>query len=213
MRLLSLLILCVVLALGACAPSSRRAAPVNPPPDSPASSSRVLEGRASWYGPNFAGKRTANGEIFDPSHLTAAHQTLPFGTQVRVTNLNNGRSVVVRINDRGPFVGRRIIDLSRRAAERIDMIGTGTAPVRLEILNDLSGAPISFRTGVDQTLQGYSVVSADHKLGTLLLLSSDAVSRPLLVRVVKNDIPEGVDMMVSQALYAELGGEINVVTP
>ena len=207
MRLLSLLILCVVLTLGACAPSSRSPAPVN------TSSARVSEGRASWYGPNFAGKRTANGEVFDPSHLTAAHQPLPFGTQVRVTNLNNGLSVTVRINDRGPFVGRRIIDLSRRAAERIDMIGSGTAPVRLEILNSASGAPVSFRTGVDRTLRGYSVMSANHKLGTLLLLNSSAVSRPLLVRVVANRVPEGVDMMVSQALYAQLGEEISVVTP
>ena len=145
--------------------------------------------------------------------LTAAHQPLPFGTQVRVTNLNNGLSVTVRINDRGPFVGRRIIDLSRRAAERIDMIGSGTAPVRLEILNSASGAPVSFRTGVDRTLRGYSVMSANHKLGTLLLLNSSAVSRPLLVRVVANRVPEGVDMMVSQALYAQLGEEISVVTP
>ena len=214
MRLLPLLILCIVLTLGACAPSSRRPAPVNnSPSNSPANSLRVVEGRASWYGPNFAGKRTANGEIFDPSHLTAAHQTLPFGTQVRVTNLNNGRSVVVRINDRGPFVGRRIIDLSRRAAELVDMIGTGTAPVRLEILNDASGAPVSFRTGVDRTLRGYSVMSANHQLGTLLLLNSNAVSRPLLVRVVANGVPEGVDMMVSQALYAQLGEGISVVTP
>ena len=130
-----------------------------------------------------------------------------------MTNLNNGRSVVVRINDRGPFKRGRIIDLSRRAAELVDMIGSGTAPVRLEILNNSSGAPVSFRTAVDRSLQGYSVMSANHRPGTLLLLSSSAVSRPLLVRVVANRIPEGVDMMVSQALYSELGEGISVVTP
>ena len=89
-------------------------------------------GIASWYGPGFRGKTTANGETFDTGELTAAHKTLPFGTLVSVTNLSNGRSVVVRINDRGPFVTGRIIDLSEAAARRIDMISSGTAPVRVE---------------------------------------------------------------------------------
>lgn len=89
-------------------------------------------GRASYYGKRFAGKPTANGEIFDPSAMTAAHPTLPFGTRVRVTNLSNGRTVTVRINDRGPYAGDRIIDLSREAAERLDMIKRGTVRVKLE---------------------------------------------------------------------------------
>ncbi|MDB9315866.1 septal ring lytic transglycosylase RlpA family protein [Spirulina sp. CS-785/01] len=91
-------------------------------------------GMASWYGPGFHGRRSASGERFNQNALTAAHRTLPFGTRVRVTNLNNGRSTVVRINDRGPFTGGRIIDLSRGAASNIGMIGSGVAPVRLEIL-------------------------------------------------------------------------------
>ncbi len=91
-------------------------------------------GRASWYGPRFRGQQTANGEIFDPSAFTAAHRSLPFGTRVRVTNLNNGESVVVRINDRGPYAAGRIIDLSRVAAEAIGVRRRGTAPVRLEVL-------------------------------------------------------------------------------
>ena len=92
------------------------------------------QGTASWYGPNFNGKPTASGEKFNQSAMTAAHKTYPFGTVVRVTNLRNGRSVEVRINDRGPFVKGRIIDLSRGAAKKIDMIQAGTVPVRLDVL-------------------------------------------------------------------------------
>jgi rare lipoprotein A len=93
------------------------------------------EGLASWYGGKFQGRLTSSGEVFDTNLLTAAHKTLPFGTLVKVTNLVNGRSAVVRINDRGPFVEGRIIDLSRAAAEQIDMVGTGTARVSLEVLS------------------------------------------------------------------------------
>lgn len=94
----------------------------------------VETGKASWYGTQHHGKRTASGEPFDQHALTAAHRTLPFGTRVKVTNLNNQRSVVVRINDRGPFRRGRVIDLSRAAAEQLDLIRTGVAPVRLEPL-------------------------------------------------------------------------------
>ncbi|WP_207883611.1 septal ring lytic transglycosylase RlpA family protein [Pseudomonas sp. 30_B] len=90
------------------------------------------EGTASYYGKAHHGKRTASGERFNQHALTAAHRTLPFGTRVKVTNLNNGRSVVVRINDRGPFGRGRIIDLSKAAAEQLNMLRSGTAPVRLE---------------------------------------------------------------------------------
>lgn len=91
-------------------------------------------GGASYYAARFAGRRTANGERYRPGRLTAAHRTLRFGTRVRVTNVRNGRSVVVRINDRGPFIRGRVIDLSRAAAERIGMIRSGVARVRLEVL-------------------------------------------------------------------------------
>jgi len=91
-------------------------------------------GTASWYGPGFDGRRTANGETFDMNALTAAHRTLPFGTRVRVTNLANGESVIVRINDRGPYVGNRVIDLSRGAADAVNMVDSGLARVSLEIL-------------------------------------------------------------------------------
>jgi rare lipoprotein A len=88
-------------------------------------------GYASWYGPKFHGRRTANGEVYDMHAMTAAHRDLPFGTLVEVHNLDNGRRVEVRINDRGPFVRGRVIDLSRAAAQALDMIGPGTAPVEL----------------------------------------------------------------------------------
>ena len=104
----------------------------------PLQSSRgfIEEGMASWYGPGFHGKRTANGEIYNMHAMTAAHRILPLGTIVRVTNKNNGRSLVLRINDRGPFVGDRVIDLSRAAADKLDIITKGTAPVRIVALSE-----------------------------------------------------------------------------
>jgi len=93
-----------------------------------------LLGTASYYGRELRGRRTASGEPFNPKAMTAAHKTLPLGTRVRVTNLRNGKSVDVTINDRGPYTGGRIIDLSKGAARKIDMIRSGTAKVRLEVL-------------------------------------------------------------------------------
>lgn len=93
-----------------------------------------LNGLASWYGPGFHGNRSASGEIYNQNALTAAHRSLPFGTKVRVTNKRTGRSVVVRINDRGPYSGGRIIDLSAAAARMLGVVQTGVAPVRVEVL-------------------------------------------------------------------------------
>lgn len=93
-----------------------------------------VSGEASWYGPGFHGNYTANGEVYNQYAMTAAHKTLPFGTRVRVTNLYNGRSVIVRINDRGPFTPGRIIDLSKGAAQTIGVTSSGVAPVRMDIL-------------------------------------------------------------------------------
>jgi rare lipoprotein A len=104
------------------------------PPMMLASAASVSRGQASWYGPGFYGNRTASGETFRPGTMTAAHRTLPFGTMVRVTNLSNGRSTVVRINDRGPFHGGRVIDLAHGAAVQLGVTASGTAPVSLEIL-------------------------------------------------------------------------------
>lgn len=116
---------------------------VTPPASYPPSSGEspairpgyVETGYASWYGDPYHGRRAANGEIYDKNQLTAAHLTMPFGTMVKVTNLENSRSVTVRITDRGPFVKGRIIDLSQAAAREVAMIGPGTAMVRLEVLS------------------------------------------------------------------------------
>lgn len=95
-----------------------------------------FRGMASWYGPGFHGNRSASGEIYNQNAMTAAHRSLPFGTAVQVTNLNNGRSVVVRINDRGPYAGGRIIDLSAAAARVLGLFQSGVAPVQLEVLDN-----------------------------------------------------------------------------
>ncbi len=94
----------------------------------------TLEGVASYYAGDFHGKRTSNGETYDMNALTAAHRTFPFGTKVRVTNLENNRSVIIRVNDRGPFKEGRIMDLSLGAARALDLVQTGTGRVRLEVL-------------------------------------------------------------------------------
>ena len=103
-------------------------------PAPPPITNGVQVGVASWYGPGFHGNRTANGEIYDQYELTAAHPSLALGTRVMVTNLENGRAVQVRVNDRGPFVDGRAIDLSYGAARTIGMVGPGTVRVRIEVL-------------------------------------------------------------------------------
>jgi rare lipoprotein A len=115
-----------ILALGAGLPAHAN--------DDKIEALQTITGSASWYGGQFHGRKTANGERYDMNELTAAHKTLPFGTKVRVTNERNGRAVVVRINDRGPFVGKRVIDLSRGAAQAVGMISQGVARVKLEVL-------------------------------------------------------------------------------
>ena len=100
--------------------------------DRPARSAYVERGEASWYGPGFHGKKTASGEIYDQRDMTAAHRKLPLGTEVVVTNLENGRKVEVEINDRGPYANGRIIDLSRAAGKKLGIISDGTAEVRIE---------------------------------------------------------------------------------
>ena len=96
---------------------------------------QMLKGTASYYADKFHGRMTANGETFDMNAMTAAHKTLPFGARLLVRNLGNNRTVVVRINDRGPYVGDRIIDLSKAAAAELDMIRTGTAEVEIKVLD------------------------------------------------------------------------------
>lgn len=114
-------------------PAARPTPPEPPKPVVPLVIS-THSGEASWYGPGFYGNRTANGEVYKPGTMTAAHRTLPFGTKVRVTNLWNGRSAVIRINDRGPFVYHRVIDLGHGAASDLGLTASGIAQVKLEVL-------------------------------------------------------------------------------
>ncbi len=104
-------------------------------PNQPNQMEHELSGQASWYGGKFQGRLTASGEVFDTNQLTAAHKTLPFGTIVEVTHVASGKTVQVRINDRGPFVEGRVIDLSRAAADALGMAGQGVAAVRLRIVS------------------------------------------------------------------------------
>lgn len=126
--------LLLVLLAVSCASSRPVSRPI-PPGDAKTGWSE--EGLASWYGGNdgFEGKPTASGEIYDSSKMTAAHRDLPLGTVVSVTNLDNGKTVEVRVNDRGPFVHGRVIDLSQEAARRLDLIGPGVGPVRVTIVS------------------------------------------------------------------------------
>ena len=133
LRASAVLALATALWLGGCATRAPSLPDVGLPSDgnTSAQETEIARGLASWYGEPFHGRRTASGEVFDMNALTAAHKTLPFGTRVRVFNPATGLQVVVRINDRGPFTGGRIIDLSRAAAERIGLIRAGVAPVVL----------------------------------------------------------------------------------
>jgi rare lipoprotein A len=191
------------------------------------------QGYASWYGPGFHNRLTANGEVFDAWEMTAAHLTLPFDTRVIVTNLDNGKQVLVRINDRGPYINNRIIDLSQGAAEELGMLRRGVAPVRVEVLEvrevnaseqdnqqaladaqasaqDIDRA--SYQTTMVEHLEGYSVASSEHQAGELLLLRSDAYDALIIVRVAEQMTLEGSDLLVSDLLYQKLGGQVYVVT-
>ena len=143
----SALLWLVGISLAACSlPPSRIPPPVTAP--------RVGQtGIASWYGPGFHGKATASGVIYNQHDLTAAHQTLPLGTRVLVTNLDNGRSIEVLINDRGPFAKGRIIDLSYAAAETLGMIAPGTIPVRIEVVGGGADKISLIKDSLDYTLQ------------------------------------------------------------
>lgn len=138
--------LLAILILHACASSSK---PAPPKPD------QTLRGVASWYGEEYAGRTTANGEIFDPMQLTAAHRTLPFGTVVDVKNVKSGQTVRVRINDRGPFVGNRMIDLSYAAAQQIGLIDPGSGDVEVTV--------VTVGRGDREPPAPYSVTIADPK--------------------------------------------------
>ena len=121
-------------------------------PSSPLEARLTQTGIASWYGPGFHGKPTASGTVYDQNDLTAAHQTLPLGTRIMVTNLNNGSAMEVTVTDRGPFAKGRIIDLSYAAARSLGMIGPGTIPVRIEVIESPYRIQ-TIRSSLDYTLQ------------------------------------------------------------
>jgi len=126
------------LGLGGCASTGGGRAPDLP---APVTDGWVEEGVASWYGEPFHGRRTASGEVYDMHAPTAAHRTLPFGTRVQVENLTNGRSTTLRITDRGPFAKDRILDVSRWAAEELQLIGPGVAQVRITVIDTPTSPP------------------------------------------------------------------------
>jgi rare lipoprotein A len=151
-----ILLIVIVFSLYACA------GPRHSEISSPGSTER---GIASWYGPGFHGKPTSSGEIYDMHQLTAAHRTLPLGTLVRVINLENGLQTKVRVNDRGPFIRGRIIDLSYAGAKELGMLEAGTVPVRIEILKAAveTGAPYTVQVGA------FSEQARAHQLREVLL--------------------------------------------
>jgi rare lipoprotein A len=130
----------LTIIVGACAACATPRAVA--PPALPLSSGGAVIGVASWYGPGFNGQRTSSGEVYNQEGLTAASTLFPLGTQLRVTNLDNGRVVEVAVNDHGPYAKGRGIDLSHQAAVKLGMIGRGTAPVRMEVLATPAGGPV-----------------------------------------------------------------------
>ncbi|WP_229203843.1 septal ring lytic transglycosylase RlpA family protein [Campylobacter anatolicus] len=132
-------------------------------------------GIASWYGPNFHGKKTSNGEIYNMYNMTAAHKTLPMNTILRVTNLKNNKSVIVRINDRGPFVANRVIDLSKAAATKLDVIGVGTAPVSMEVIG------FDADIGIDSTAKTQK--SKSQSTGIVMSAETSVVGGEFMVQI------------------------------
>jgi rare lipoprotein A len=166
-------------------------------------------GIASWYGHPYHGRQAADGEIYDMEKLTAAHRTLPFNTWVRVENLSNGKAVDVRIIDRGPFVGNRIIDLSHAAAQQIDMIGPGTARVRLVVIEPPpttvdEAALFAVQVGIFKTRENAEKLETQLKAryGVTRIVEGEGVWRVL---VGEESTPEK-----AEALAARIRGDISV---
>src|ERR1017187_1380103 len=207
-----IVVVAATVALAGCGHKKR--ARVTPPrtPRTPAvvQPGHTEEGIASWYGHPYHGRAAANGEIYDMEKLTAAHRTLPFGTFVRVTNLGNGKSVDVRIIDRGPFVAGRIIDLSHAAAEAIEMIGPGVAEVRVDILSLQAVAPAenwyAVQAGAFQDKDRAQRLrdSLEREYGSARLVLRRGY--PVLWRVlVGKEHTEGVANALAERVRAEVG--------
>ncbi len=164
-------------------------------------------GFASWYGPDFHGRLTSNREIYNMYDMTAAHPTLRFGTLVMVTNLDNGRAAQVRINDRGPFVKNRIIDLSYAAARLLDMVGSGTAPVRLEILGGAgraSGGRVIIQVGsfVNEENARELKAKLGRRFGKAFISSVNCSGRYFYRVQIRADEPSETERLAARLLAA-----------
>jgi rare lipoprotein A len=153
-----------------------------------------MQGLASWYGGKFHGRLTSSGEIFDTNTMTAAHKTLPFGTMVKVTNLDKGTTAIVRINDRGPFVEGRIIDLSRAAADALGMVGIGVAHVSLEIVGfaadkDLFAIQVG-AYGLEKNAEKALAALEAAGFFTTMEKTTLGVSRVLVRGIASKDLPD-----------------------
>lgn len=157
--LLAVLLLCQLFLAVGCSNNRKSSAPTS-------LGVPVERGIASWYGPRFHGRRTANGERYDMNELTAAHPSLPFGTKVGVRNTRTGREVVVRINDRGPFSKNRIIDLSYAAAREVGVVGPGTAAVELYLV-PAAGAPLRYTVQVGAFSEAERAVALHREIARL----------------------------------------------
>ncbi len=199
-----------LLLLSACTPSK-------PPSPAPAPAPRVStppavplsqQGIASWYGPGFHGKKTTSGTVYDQYGMTAAHQTLPLGSSVRVTNLTNGKSVTVLVNDRGPFVKGRIIDLSYAAAQAVDMIRPGTAPVVVEVMDTGGHRLAAIPDHLDYTLQvgAFSDLEKAHELKARLESRYD---RPVVIEPHQSYYRVRVGTFVDAAEAREYGTRLS----
>ncbi len=159
----------------------------------------MQEGLASWYGGKFNGRKTSSGEIFDTNDKTAAHRTLPFGAIVKVVNVENGKSTVVKINDRGPFVEGRIIDLSRAAAQDLDMVAKGVARVSLEVLDfarerDLYAIQVgayNLSANADKTRRRVEEAG----FNVFLEKSSVGITRVLVQGLQEKDVPDAMEKL------------------
>jgi rare lipoprotein A len=156
--------------------------------------SEGLTGYASWYGGKFHGRLTASGEVFDTNELTAAHRTLPFGSVVRVTNRDNEKQVIVRINDRGPFVEGRVIDLSRAAADILGITAVGIAPVSIEVLHLQSETKLrTIQIGAYSERENAEAVARslqDAGLGAVIETSNGGINRVIIQGVSLEEIPD-----------------------